>query len=55
MLMRSFGVGGTQCISQDGKNNAVFTTELNSIILELSQSGVLLGFKTEDAGLGSKK
>ena len=54
LLMRSFGVGGTQCISQDGKNNAVFTTELNSIIFELSQSGMFLGFKIDDAGLGSK-
>ena len=54
ILMRSFGVGGTQCMSHDGKNNAVSTTELNCNIPELSQSGVFLGLKIVADGLGSK-
>jgi hypothetical protein len=54
ILMRSFGVGGTQCISQDGKKNAVSTTELNCTIAELSQLGEFLGLKICAAGLGSK-
>lgn len=53
-LMRSLEVGGTQCISHDGKNNAMSIAELNCTMLELFQSGAFLGFKTEDDGLGSK-
>tara|TARA_B110000196_G_scaffold279593_1_gene259293 strand:+ start:408 stop:611 length:204 start_codon:yes stop_codon:yes gene_type:complete len=54
ILIRSFGVEGTQCINHDGKINDVSTTELNCIIPELSQFGVFLGFKIFAAGLGSK-